>query len=310
MSLDLLAGIAVVTFSYVVCGLVVEVPFSCPALVPDRDRRAPDVTVTEGRVPWSLAAPEVAGPGWEAGPGQFLLAGGPRGGRFLVAGGKVVFERGLRGEDAVLARTFTDGVVAAVLRQRGMLVLHATAAVGERGAVVIMGESGVGKSTTLAALLNQGWRMVSDDVTALRLGPTGSVEVLPGVAQTHLTAETVVGLSVSLADAQRQPWRRMKMAVPTADVMANGPAPVSAMVLIDGAERNDVAVRELTGNEKFGALNSAIYGPLVPADHLKLFPLLVAAASTVPLVRVERPWARWSVDEVISAIRGVLASAP
>jgi hypothetical protein len=123
-------------------------------------------------------------------------------------------------DDAVLARHFTDQVLAALLRNRGLLVLHANAVQTPDGVVVIAGESGSGKSTTLAALLRRGCRMLSDDVTALRPGAApGLIDVVPGAVQIQLTQDAAEGLGYAVNPAQLQPWRRMKTAVSARDSM-------------------------------------------------------------------------------------------
>jgi len=77
-----------------------------------------------------------------------------------------------------------------VLMQRGHLVLHASCVdIGGR-AVAIAGASGEGKSTTAAALLRQGHRLLCDDLVAL------SVEglVFPGPRRVKLWPEAAAAL--------------------------------------------------------------------------------------------------------------------
>ncbi|MEO8561877.1 MAG: hypothetical protein ABI601_07370 [bacterium] len=58
-------------------------------------------------------------------------------------------------------------VLGFVLRSRGVLAMHASCVANDHGAILLVGESGAGKSTTAAALDRRGWRVVSDDLTAL-----------------------------------------------------------------------------------------------------------------------------------------------
>ena len=161
------------------------------------------------------------------------MRGGSGSGRFLVSQGEVVVERNSECDDTRLARCFVNQVLPAVLRQRGLLVLHANAVKVGDGVVLIGGDSGAGKSTTLAALLYRGYRMVSDDVTALKTGSEAEgVDVVPGVAQTHLTEDSATRLGYEIDPAQLQPWRRMKAAIPTRRSMATGPAPLRMIVFL------------------------------------------------------------------------------
>jgi hypothetical protein len=296
------------SYTYHAYGLTIRVPFACPALTPlDTGSVAAtaDVVVRERRVPRRLCAPRAGEASWDAAPGLFLLRGGRQAGRFLVEAGDVTFERNSGCNDASLARCFTDQALAAVLRHRGLLVLHANAVETSDGVIVIGGESGAGKSTTLAALLDRGCRMLSDDVTALRPGgASGSVEVLPGAAQTHLTEDAAENLGYLVDPAQLQPWRRMKAAIPTHDGMASRAGRLRALYLLRLSRGDDVVVAEASGGDKFHTLQECLYGPMFTEEHPALFPLMSTVVAAVPFFRLERPAGRWSASEVADAILG------
>jgi len=296
------------SYTYHAYGLTIRVPFACPALTPPAIGSvvaAVDVDVQERPVPRRMRARWAGEASWDAAPGLFLLRGGPRAGRFLVEAGNVTFERNAGCNDAALARCFTDQVLAALLRHRGLLVLHANAVAAPDGVIVIGGESGVGKSTTLAALLERGCRMLSDDVTALRRGgASGSVEVVPGAAQTHLTEHAAENLGYPVDPAQLQPWRRMKAAIPTHDGMASRPGRLAALYVLRVSRGDDVAVAQASGGDKFHALQECMYGPMFSEEHPALFPLMSTVVAAVPFFRLERPAGRWSVGEVADAILG------
>jgi hypothetical protein len=300
------------SYTYRAYGLTIRVPFPCQALVPVNTRGPdggdgePDVLVRPGPVPRRLSSPRAAEPGWDAGPGTFLLRGGRRAGRFLVEAGTVTFERNPDCDDAELARWFTHHVLPAMLRQRGLLVLHANAVAVPGGAIVIGGESGAGKSTTTAALLNAGCRMMSDDLTALRPGPVpGTVEVVPGVPQVHLAEDAAQDLGYRVDPAQLQPWRRMKAAIPALASMTRSARRLRALYLLRLSGGDDVVVTGIGGGDKFRMLQDCLYGPMFTEEHPALFPLLSMVVATVPFFRLERPGGRWSIDEVATAILGV-----
>jgi hypothetical protein len=278
-------------------------PFACEVLSPSEALGDVDVEVIEGTVPRHLPERSAFEAGWDAAPGLFLVRGGRRAARFLVKGGGVIFERNAACDVAVLARCFTSRVLPAILRQHGFLVLHANAVEMDHGVVVIGGESGAGKSTTLAALIGQGCTMLSDDVTALRFGTSsGTVEVVPGVAQTHLAEDAVENLGYVVDRLQFQPWRRMKTAIPTHASMAYGPLPVKAIWILSHHAVSEVVVTGVSGAERFRLLQEALYGPVLAEEHTSLLSLMTKVVQTIPCYRLVRPDARWSVDEVVEAI--------
>jgi hypothetical protein len=286
------------TYAYAAYGMTIRVPFRCAGLPAAGEEAPADVVVEEGPVPRGLASPVVRESTWDAEPGRFLLRGGRRAGRFLVAGGRVTLARNPGAEDRALASCFTDRVLAAVLRQRGLLVLHANSAVTPRGVVVIAGASGAGKSTMLAALLARRCAMLADDTSALRLTADGHVEALPGVAQVHLTEAAASGLGYDMSTAAVQPWRRMKAAIPTDRSMARSPGRPRALYLLDTHPGSELLVSSLTGAEKFDALQSSIYGPLFPGEHPALFPLCAAVVDQVEVHRIKRPQDLWSTEKL------------
>jgi hypothetical protein len=289
------------TYTYAAYELILRLPFPCPVLPLMQENTSPDVIVKEGSVPYRLAAPVAEGKMWQAEPDRFLWRGGPRAGRFLVEGGQcITLERNPAAEDNILAFHFLASVMAALLRQRGLLVLHANAAVTPTGAVAISGESGVGKSTALAALLGRGCTMLADDITVLRLQSDGCVEALPGVPQLHLPEDSAFNLGQDIAELPRYRWRRMKAAVPIE--IAPAPVTLRALYLLRTKPRDDLQVQALTGAEKFAALQECVYGPLLPQEHPRHFPLFAAVTDQVAVYRLDRPIARWSVGEIVEVL--------
>jgi len=291
------------TYTYSAYGLTLLTPFPCPVLPPAPAGATPDVVVSYGKVPRQLPAPTVEGLNWETIPGRYLWRAGNRAGRFLVKEGqRVTVERNPAAEDKMLAFHFLDSVLAAVLRQRGLLVLHGNAAVTPSGAVVVSGLSGAGKSTTLAALLARDCAMLADDIAALQLDSAGQVMALPGIPQLHLTEEAAAGLRQNIAGLPRYPWKRMKAAVPASDVMAAEAAPLRAIYLLDFHDQDELRLEPLTGGNKFAALQDCVYGPLLPEAHPGLFHLFAAVAEQTAVYRLTRPVETWTVDQITDII--------
>jgi hypothetical protein len=98
------------------------------------------------------------------------------------------------GADDDLLRLYIVGtIMAALLYQRGLLVLHASAVDVEGGVIAFLGASGWGKSSIAAALYARGHGMVADDVAAVDLdGATKTV--VPALPQLKLSPEVVCSL--------------------------------------------------------------------------------------------------------------------
>lgn len=60
-----------------------------------------------------------------------------------------------------------------LLRPHSLYALHANGVVKDKIGVLIVGDTGSGKSTTALSLIRQGWGYLSDDVTLIRHSPDG-----------------------------------------------------------------------------------------------------------------------------------------
>lgn len=105
-------------------------------------------------------------------------------GRFRIFGGdRISWEREQETvSEQDLRLLLLGSAVGALLIQRGMLVLHGNALERDGRAIVCMGHSGAGKSTLAYALMEQGWRLLADDLVAIT--PEG--QVLPGIPRIKL----------------------------------------------------------------------------------------------------------------------------
>jgi len=290
--------------TYTIYDLTLKVPFSCPMLIPAQAGAVPDVTVVEGPVPRSLPSTVMKEPAWQASPGLFLFRGGHRAGRFLVEGGnRITLERNPEAEDELLCAFLVTTVMAALLRQRGLLVLHANVAVTPCGAIAISGESGSGKSTTQAALLKQGCRMLADDVTVLRLEKDGTVVALPGVPKMNLCEDAAIKLGHDVTLLPRNPLMGIKVLVPVASSdSVTVPVPLTKIYLISKQPGDDMILTHLAGVEKFAALQECIYGPQFTEEMPGIFSLLTILTQQVDICRLQRPARGCSVNKVVEAI--------
>ncbi len=152
--------------AYRVYGLEVASDYELPELMAGPGR--PDLTIHRASVAEPLASPVVDGPHVQAAPGRFRLRV-PGVATFLATGGNdvaVATELGAKPEEV---RVFLYGsVLGAILHQRGVLPLHASAVSDGAQAILFAGHSGHGKSTLAAAFLEHGYRLMADDVTAVR----------------------------------------------------------------------------------------------------------------------------------------------
>jgi hypothetical protein len=113
-------------------------------------------------------------------------------GAFLARKGQEIILEPLLGVSEDIIRLPLLGMVfSAVLQQRGILGLHASAIALNGGAVAFLGHKGQGKSTIAATFYARGHVLVGDDLVAVDVNDLGHHMVLPGFPQLKLMPEAV-----------------------------------------------------------------------------------------------------------------------
>lgn len=151
-------------------------------------------------------------------------------------------------------RTFLLGsAVGALLIQRGLLVLHGNALEKHGEAIVCLGHSGAGKSTLAYALMEQGWRLLADDLVAI--SPNGLV--LPGIPRIKLwhDAARAFGLDPDQLPPIRQGMHKVLL-MGEGLQRASEPTPLRALYLLHQRRCADAEERRITGisSQKAAAL--------------------------------------------------------
>ncbi len=186
---------------YRISGLSVQSEMELPGLISGQeDRGEPDVDIRFGTVPETLESPIHSGPTWEIERDRFLLRVLDIARFLMVQGRHIVVEPLARAEPADIATFLIGGVFGILLHQRGLVVLHASGVAVNGKAVLFCGPSGAGKSTLAAALNKRGFLVVTDDVCAVTLGPSGAAMIHPDGRQMKLWGQAVAALGL---DAQR-----------------------------------------------------------------------------------------------------------
>jgi hypothetical protein len=120
-------------------------------------------------------------------------------GTFVVRGGREILVIPDSTVDERLVRRYIVGnIMAMLLYQRGMLVLHASTVANAEGAISFIGSPGYGKSTIATALTRRDYGFVADDVTAVRLGYNTPMAT-PGYPQIKISFETAEVLGINKA---------------------------------------------------------------------------------------------------------------
>ncbi|MBA1139827.1 phosphoenolpyruvate carboxykinase (ATP) [Mesorhizobium neociceri] len=177
---------------YKAYGLTIASQIELPELEPSAPA-AVDVLITVGAIDLPKPSPET-GTAFRFEPRQQYLAWQTVGAFLITDACRIKVEPAPDVDDALLAFPLLGPVIALLLHQRGLLILHASAiAVGGKSAV-FMGDKGAGKSTTASAMLRDGHRLLTDDVVALDLA--SQPMIVPGFPQLKLAADAAAAIPI------------------------------------------------------------------------------------------------------------------
>ena len=278
-----------------------------------------DVTIRFGPTPAALPRPlhvhtmkpVERGILWEAAPGAFLMHV-PGLARYLVtAGREIVIER-CGGSTHAASAFLTGTVLAALLQQRGLVTFHASAVATGTGAVLFAGQSGMGKSSLLAALIERGFAMLSDDVTAIGVDATGKLRTLSAFPRTRLWADALVALGWKDRPQERVQEGLEKYQVPV-ERFCPTPEPLRAVYILTCKTQPHIRIERMPLGQVFYQLRKHTYRKNLRKgldQQVPHFWTLVAVAKSVPVFRVIRPTHPFLPDALADRIDAHLRGEP
>lgn len=170
---------------------------------------------------------------------------------FEIRDGAVITVHPLKPIDEEVLRGWVTSIFFSVLlRQRGAIVLHASAAARGGEAVAFVGRAGQGKSTMAEFCRSRGYTVLTDDVLALRVegGEAWAYPSYPFIRLREKSAQIVEDFS-GLPVLDWKDGRRVRML----DQVERSRARLRRIYVLEGADDDSESVVELSGRE--GVLN-------------------------------------------------------
>lgn len=213
--------------------------------------------------------------------------------------------------DDGLADVLVRRVLPRLITARGALTLHAAAVATDRKAVLLLGGSGAGKSTTTAALAAMpGWHVLSDDLSMLweRDPPV----VAPGATGVCLWPESRAGLAIDPAACTAMPGYDGKVRFDPPGAVPIDSVALGALVFL--ARDPAVVQPRLTPiNRAEGLIHAArqmiAFNPAAPPaeERAVLFARLNRIVRDVPMVRLTYPSDFAALPAVAATLAELLA---
>ncbi|MGV3466511.1 MAG: aldolase [Heyndrickxia sp.] len=225
---------------------------------------------------------------------------------FLVEKGKkiVVSPIGVLGDDKI--RLFILGTcMSIVLMQRRILPLHGSAIEIDGKAYAFIGKRGAGKSTLASTFVNEGFKLISDDIVPILINSNKIPTVIPSYPQQKLWEESLFRLGLENHLYRPLFDRETKYAVPVQTSFVSEKLPLAGIFELIPYEEDNISFKSINSLEQFYTIYLHTFRNfLIPRLglmewHFETSSILL---KNVKLIRVSRPNSWFSAKSLLELI--------
>lgn len=185
----------------------------------------------------------------------------------------------------------TGTVMGLLMFQREILPIHSSAVSKDGKAILVVGDSGAGKSTNCMKLREKGCLFMSDDVSAVTIEGE-QVMVSPAFPQQKLCRDAALRQGYDLDDLIYIDENRDKYAVRLKEGYEKEALPMGMIVELIPTDEKEVTVHELRGLDKLSLLYRNIYrGYALNAIGISMNVQsnILKIAEKIPMYQIVRP---------------------
>lgn len=290
-------------FTYKAFGLILSSELECPELLPCNEPQ--QVVVRFGNIPDNPKNMTFKGVSFEAAPNYFFLKT-LTGLKYLVSNGNEIIIDNHSNIELQTVRTFLYGsILGALLQQRHFLTLHGSCLVKDNKCCILSGETGSGKSTLSAYLVQNGFKLVSDDITAVNMEPDGTVIAYPGIPGIKLWIDSIKKLQLqNLVQGKIRP-NVEKFRVDNQNYFHPLKVTPKVMYILSVSNKNEIVVKSIKGIDKLQALTANTYrynfyrGMGLLKEH---FELTTAFSKAMHIKSITRPLHSFDLEALGTAV--------
>ena len=301
---------------YLAFGLILESPIVLHEAFPASPDTIPDVTIRFGELREELPKDEgfikarADKSWWWSVPDEtrtiFVCAHG----LFDIRNGNEIFVSPYPDADDELIKIFILGsAMGAIQAQRGRIPLHGGAISTDRGALIISGGQGAGKSSMTSAFVHNGYHYLTDDVSSVSIIKE-QVIVIPAYPQRKLVRDACAPLKLNPDDLVLVDGERDKLAIRDRDNWRQEPTELWAIIeLYPLSKEEKVSAEPITGHAKLSSVTRNLYRTWMhlPGGIMKpdIFKKILTIAEKAKTYRVGVPR---DIDNIAGIARDVASA--
>jgi hypothetical protein len=298
-------------YSYWGFGLNIKSDIAFPELLPTEFENA-DINIHTKNVPKQLDGDNVVKKvNVSMSPTEYLHIV-PNIADYYVANGNEICIQPQPGADEKSIRLFLlSNAMAAILHQRSMIPLHASAVYHDGGIVLFCGRSGAGKSTTATALQQKGYTVFSDDVCVLQNNADNELVTLPSYPMIKLWEDSFKKVGLAVADEEDKIRPEMaKYARFYHDEFNITAQKIKRVFILETGNLNEaIEIKKLGPIAAFKILQQNTYRHVQMNGMKKRdihFAMISKLAGEVSVYKISRPAVGNTLDELIATVESNL----
>ena len=279
-------------YVYRAFGLTLQSAIELPELRRANRGAVPDVFVRLGDPDAFTHPTSLISAGVRAGPNLFVMRVDQTTVIAVVDGREMVVQLRPGASPESLRAYLLGSAIGALLHQRRLLPLHASAVVCDGVAFAFVGHSGAGKSTLALELHAQGLEILCDDICAVTSDSTGMPSVWPGLIRLKLWRQSLEGAGLVVDGLSHVHENLDKYQWPVLNAAPDRAYRLGAIYHLCTA-KEDPNVDDLRGINSIKILmDNTFRGQLVEpmqrtAEHLSQ---CLDLAKATPIFQWQRPW--------------------
>lgn len=191
--------------------------------------------------------------------GDIVIFHVPEVATFYVDSGKSINAECLQSSDMQLVKLYILGTcMGIILLQRKILPLHGSLIEIKGKAYAFVGRSGAGKSTLASSFINQGYKLISDDLIAVIL-KEGQPWVEPSYPQQKLWQGSLNIFGMDRSEYDSIYGREEKYCIPVKSHFYSKPLPLGGIFELTKTEQSAVEIRSIPNLNRFHLLFNHTY---------------------------------------------------
>lgn len=293
------------TYKYKAFGLIIESSFEIPEL--EKADGITNVTIVFGTTPACIDQPIATGARFQASEKEFLLTVDNIATYYVKNGSDIIVQKEQDANSEALRLFLLGSALGALLHQRGLLPLHASAIEINGSAIAICGTSGSGKSTIAASFIEEKYPLLTDDICVIDFIKDKPV-ILPGYPQMKLWADTVTYLGKNPGSYRKIRPDLEKHGIAFHTHFSQNLLPLKHIFILSVKNTEGIEVKEIKGMEKFNAIKSHTYrfnfteGLRSRTGHLKQSSMLAKNAGITKIIRPRKGFFDKEIRAIIKNI--------